>query len=78
MATSLQVVSGGIRTGGDILPRQGDGAGNLGLANNRWGNLWAATVNGGDFAFSNGWRMTEDGDAILLVRPDGSVAHRWT
>ena len=37
--------------------------------------MTAATV--GDVIFANGWRMTEDGENIVLKRPDGSVAHRW-
>ena len=64
----------GLFTNGDILP--GPNA-NLGSATNKWPTAYMTAANVGDVIFANGWRMTEDGENIVLKRPDGSVAHRW-
>ena len=50
----------------------------LGSSGLKWNNIWVVTEHLGDAVFANDWRLTEDGDSIVLKRPDGSVAQRWT
>lgn len=66
----------GIYMEGALLP--GPSA-TLGNATNKWSDAYLNNARVGDVVFKNNWRLTEaqDGSAILLVRPDGSVAHRW-
>lgn len=49
----------------------------LGDATHRWSDAYLNNARVGDVTFANGWKITEDGDTILLVRPDGSIARRW-
>lgn len=66
----------GIYTEGPLLP--GPGA-TLGDSTHKWTDAHLNNARVGDVTFENGWRLTEaqDGSAILLVRPNGTVAHRW-
>ena len=70
-------------TTGGFMPYN-DGQYVLGAPGHRWSTLYcdngyaASGFHTGDLFFDpNGWRFTEDGDAIILVRKDGSVAQRW-
>ena len=60
-----------------ILPTA-DNKGSVGTDTRRWAMVRAVLVVSGDFVFENGWRLTEWGDGIALLRPDGSVAASWT
>lgn len=64
----------GVYTEGDIVP---GGSAKLGNATNKWTDAYLNNARVGDVIFTNDWRLTEDGAAILLVRPNGTVAQRW-
>jgi hypothetical protein len=61
---------------GNIMPNA-DMQGAIGNTFRRWASVRAFSVYGGDFVFENGWRLTEWGEGIALIRPDGSVAASW-
>jgi hypothetical protein len=69
-------VAGSVAVRGDILPNA-DNQGNIGLDDRRWARVRSVLVVAGDYVFENGWRFTERGDGIALLRPDGSVAAVW-
>jgi len=70
-------VAGSLVVRGDIMPNA-DNQGNVGLDDRRWAMVRSVLVVSGDFVFENGWRLTEWGEGIALLRPDGSVAASWT
>lgn len=54
------------------------GQGDVGLATNKFANVYSLVVNAGDFCFDNHWRLTEsERGGIALIRPDGSIAEEW-
>ena len=54
------------------------GSVDIGSSTAKIANLWVTTLHQGDRVFANGWRLTEDGLDIVLKRPDGTVAQRWS
>lgn len=56
-----------------ILPGA-DGTYDLGSPTNRWRSLYVTKAVTGDVVFANGWRITEDGDALLFINPNGKPA----
>jgi hypothetical protein len=67
----------GTRTStGGILPTV-DNQYVLGSPTNRWSLIRGVTITSGDLKFENDWVFTEDGDNLVLKRPDGTIAQRW-
>lgn len=56
-----------------IIP-SADSAYDLGSPTNRWSTVYVATAVTGDVVFANGWRIAEDGDALLFINPNGKPA----
>jgi hypothetical protein len=50
----------------------------LGDSSHRWSLIRGVTITSGDLKFENDWVFTEDGDNLVLKRPDGTIAQRWT
>ena len=61
----------------DLSPAA-DNSGNVGDASHRWALIRGVVITPGDLIFENGWRFSEKGSGIVLKRPDGSVAQKWT
>ena len=60
-----------------IMPTILPGADNtydLGSLANRWRAVYLNKVFTGDVVFANGWKITEDGDALLFINPNGKPA----
>ena len=58
---------------GSLIP-SADSAYDLGSPTSRWRSVYVATAVTGDVVFANGWRITEDGDALLFINPNGKPA----
>ena len=56
-----------------IIP-SADNTYDLGSPANRWRTVYVAKAVTGDVVFANGWRITEDGDALLFINPNGKPA----
>jgi hypothetical protein len=67
---------------GDSLAPAVDNNATLGLAAQRYSNIFGAIITGGDFLFENGWKLVEAErmglrEGIALVKPDGTAARVW-
>lgn len=67
---------------GDSLAPAVDSNATLGLAAQRFSNIFGAIVTAGDVIFENGWKLVEAErlglpEGIALVKPDGKVARVW-
>jgi hypothetical protein len=67
---------------GDSLAPAVDNNANLGLAAQRFSNIFGAIITSGDYVFENGWKLVEAErlglpEGIALVKPDGKVARVW-
>ena len=56
-----------------IIP-SADNTYDLGSSTNRWRTVYVTKAVTGDVVFANGWRITEDGDALLFINPNGKPA----
>jgi len=48
-----------------------DATRDLGSSTLRWNNLYCVTANVGDIVLKNGWKITEYGNKLLFVNPEG-------
>lgn len=45
----------------------------LGSSGIRWANMWSVLVNGADFCFDNGWRLTEFNNVWKAAKPEDGI-----
>ena len=60
----------GIKCSQHVKPTA-DATYDLGTSSLRWNNLYCVTANVGDIKLSNGWKLTEYGNKLLFINPDG-------
>jgi len=67
---------GTIEVKNHLMPET-DNTENMGSPTLRFKSIHGVNIYSGDYCFQNGWKLTEKGDGIALVRPNGSIAKEW-
>jgi hypothetical protein len=75
LALNAGAGNGSVRVNGTLAPASG--VNTIGSPAAKWSEVHCQTLYQGDSVFANGWRLTESGDGIALLRADGTEAARW-
>jgi len=67
---------GTIEVKNHLMPET-DNTENMGSPTLRFKSIHGVNIYSGDYCFQNGWKLTEKGDGIALIRPNGSIAKEW-
>lgn len=70
MGKIKRTFSGNLTIDGDLSPSS-DIKHDVGKSDARVRNFWVKFLHTGDITFKNGWSLTEDGDEIVLLSPQG-------